>query len=87
MAKWMVAHGARTVVLASRSGSVSEKVQSLIDGVSSSGAQIIVKSCDVADRSCVEQLFTSGLSGLPPVAGLVHCAMVLRVSSVPFFLL
>lgn len=83
MAKWMVNHGARTVVLVSRNGSVTEKVQSLIDSVSASGAQIVVKSCDIVDKESVETLFTSGLSDLPPVAGLVHGAMVLRVSALP----
>ncbi|KAH8671519.1 beta-ketoacyl synthase domain-containing protein [Xylariales sp. PMI_506] len=78
MAKWMVTHGARTVVLVSRSGSVTEKVQNLMDSVSTCGAQIIVKSCDVADRGSVQDLFSQGLADLPPVAGLVHGAMVLR---------
>lgn len=80
MAKWMFTHGASTILLLSRSGSVTGKIQDLIDEASTAGAKIVVRPCDIADRKSVDALLTSGLEGLPPVGGVVHGAMVLRVS-------
>lgn len=81
MARWMVGKGARTLVLVSRSGSASAKVQELIKELSALGANVIVRSCDVANTSSVNHLIEKELDGLPPVKGVVHGAMVLRVSS------
>ncbi|KAE9577643.1 Reducing polyketide synthase PKS2 [Colletotrichum fructicola] len=78
MSRWMVAHGARNLVLLSRSGSATGKVKELIDEAAAEGAHITVRSCNVADRASVEELFNSGLKGLPPVRGVIHGAMVLR---------
>ncbi|KLU82825.1 hypothetical protein MAPG_01893, partial [Magnaporthiopsis poae ATCC 64411] len=78
MAKWMVEKGAGHVVLLSRSGSATGKVKELIDSASIAGANVVVRRCDVANKASVDELFTSGLDGLPPVRGIVHGAMVLR---------
>ncbi|KAK1569964.1 beta-ketoacyl synthase domain-containing protein [Colletotrichum navitas] len=78
MARWMIEHGARNLVLLSRSGSATGKVKVLIDEAAEEGAHVTVRSCNVADKASVEQLFNSGLRGLPPVRGVIHGAMVLR---------
>ncbi|EHK96644.1 putative Phthioceranic/hydroxyphthioceranic acid synthase [Glarea lozoyensis 74030] len=78
MARWMVGKGARTIVLVSRSGSATGKVKELIGDLATSGANIIVKKCDVADREAVENLINNELTGLPPVRGVIHGAMVLN---------
>jgi NADPH:quinone reductase-like Zn-dependent oxidoreductase len=82
MARWMVSRGARHLVLVSRSGSATGKVKELIEEVKEVGAEVIVQSCDVANPADVEELVNFGLEGLPPVRGLIHGAMVLRVSSI-----
>ncbi|KAI1491433.1 hypothetical protein F5X96DRAFT_478283 [Biscogniauxia mediterranea] len=78
MARWMVSRGARYLVLVSRSGSAAGKVKALIDEAAEVGAEIVVRRCDVADPTDVEELINNGLEGLPPVRGLIHGAMVLR---------
>ncbi|TDZ31026.1 Reducing polyketide synthase PKS2 [Colletotrichum spinosum] len=78
MSRWMVAHGARNLVLLSRSGSATGKVKELIDEAAEEGAHITVRPCNVADKASVDQLFNTGLKGLPPVRGVIHGAMVLR---------
>ncbi|KAL8362903.1 hypothetical protein RB601_008930 [Gaeumannomyces tritici] len=78
MAKWMAEKGAGNVVLLSRSGSATGKVKELIDSASVDGANVVVRRCDVADKVSVDELFATGLDGLPPVRGIVHGAMVLR---------
>ncbi|KAJ4293521.1 hypothetical protein N0V90_008804 [Kalmusia sp. IMI 367209] len=78
MAKWMVTKGARNIVLLSRSGALHGKAKDQIDALNASGANIIIRRCDVTDRSDVDALLTSGLVGLPRVRGIIHGAMVLH---------
>jgi NAD(P)-dependent dehydrogenase (short-subunit alcohol dehydrogenase family) len=81
MAKWMSSKGARNIVLVSRSASVNDKVQELMDELAVDGTHISVKACDVSSRGSVEKLVKEDMRGLPPVRGVVHGAMVLRVRS------
>ncbi|KAI0001395.1 ketoacyl-synt-domain-containing protein [Xylariaceae sp. FL0662B] len=78
MARWMVSRGARHLVLVSRSGSATGKVKDLIEEAAEVNAEILVRRCDVASPSDVEELVNHGLEGMPPVRGLIHGAMVLR---------
>lgn len=80
MARWMVGKGARNLVLLSRTGSATGKVKELIDELTQLGANVVVRSCDVVDTSSVENIVTKELVNMPPVRGVVHGAMVLRVS-------
>lgn len=79
MARWMVAKGARNIVLVSRSGSVTGRVKELVDELGAVGANIVVRPCNVVNKVEVEELIASGLEGLPPIRGVVHGTMVLRV--------
>lgn len=79
MARWMVAKGARTIVLVSRSGSVTGHVKELVDEVAAVGANIVVRRCNVVNKAEVDDLIHSGLGDLPPIRGVVHGTMVLRV--------
>jgi NAD(P)-dependent dehydrogenase (short-subunit alcohol dehydrogenase family) len=81
MAKWMVLKGAKNVVLLSRSGTLKGKSKEQIDTLNNSGANVVVRRCDVADRADVEDLISAGLVDMPPVRGIIHGAMVLNVSS------
>ncbi|KAF1850314.1 uncharacterized protein K460DRAFT_372604 [Cucurbitaria berberidis CBS 394.84] len=83
MAKWMVGKGAKNIVLVSRSGAMKGKAQEQIAALNDTGANIVVRRCDVADRSDVDSLISSGLADLPPVRGIIHGAMVLHVSLPP----
>jgi NAD(P)-dependent dehydrogenase (short-subunit alcohol dehydrogenase family) len=85
MAKWMLGKGAKTIVLLSRSGAVKGKAKDQIDELNATGANIVVRRCDVANKAEVEDLVSNGLSDLPPIRGLIHGAMVLHVSS-PIFI-
>ncbi|OQE31225.1 hypothetical protein PENSTE_c001G09701 [Penicillium steckii] len=78
MARWMSSKGARNIVLVSRSASVNDKVQELIDELAADGTHIGVKACDVSSRASVEKLVKEDMKDLPPVRGVVHGAMVLR---------
>jgi hypothetical protein len=80
MARWMVDHGARNLVLVSRTGTVSCKVKTLIDELSDIGVKVNVKGCDVSDSNSVNSLIRNDMAGMPGIKGVVHGAMVLNVS-------
>lgn len=78
MAKYMVEHGARNIVLLSRSGGGKEMVEQLREEIGCSDAKILVKKCDANDETQVRQLVTECGKSLPPICGIIHAAMVLR---------
>ncbi|KAI8939049.1 hypothetical protein NX059_004887 [Plenodomus lindquistii] len=77
IARWLASNGAKHIVLLSRSGVANGKAKIEIDALNQAGTQVVVRRCDVADRSDVDRLVSTGLSGLPPVRGIIHGAMVL----------
>lgn len=79
MTKKMVQRGARNVVLLSRSGKVTEELATLIEQSKADGATVHVKSCDVGDEASVNALVAEIQKDLPPIRGVIHAAMVLRV--------
>lgn len=82
MTRWMVSNGAKNIVLVSRNASASGKVKELMKELrDEAGANILLRRCDVADKSSVDALFRNGMSDLPPVRGIVHGSMVLKVST------
>jgi NAD(P)-dependent dehydrogenase (short-subunit alcohol dehydrogenase family) len=83
MARWMVSKGAKNIVLVSRSGSATGKVRELIEELALSGANIVVRQCDVVNSNSVENLIANELVGMPEIRGVVHGAMVLHVSLLP----
>lgn len=79
--KQMIERGARHVVLLSRSAKVSEEIKKLMDFGEPLGASVHVKSCDAGDETSVKSVLQEIQKTLPPIRGIVHAAMVLRVSS------
>jgi acyl transferase domain-containing protein/NADPH:quinone reductase-like Zn-dependent oxidoreductase len=79
MTRWMASKGARHIVLLSRRGAVVGPVKTLVDDLASAGVSVHVHSCDVAKRGDVDKLLEKSLEGLPPIRGVIHGAMTLRV--------
>lgn len=80
MTRWMVGKGARNIVLLSRTGLVQDQVASLVQEMEQLSANIIVKACDVSSKDSVAEVMGFCTEQLPPVAGVIHAGMVLRVS-------
>jgi NAD(P)-dependent dehydrogenase (short-subunit alcohol dehydrogenase family) len=76
----MVKNGAKNIVLLSRSGVLQGKPKEQTDALNEAGANVVVRRCDVTNRADVKELVSEGLSGMPPVRGIIHGAMVLHVS-------
>ncbi|KAJ8132306.1 hypothetical protein O1611_g1320 [Lasiodiplodia mahajangana] len=77
LCQWMVEHGARYVVLASRSPKVHPE---FIKSMEEVGATIKVLSLDITKRESLYACYEEMSKTLPPVAGVAQGAMVLRDS-------
>jgi nucleoside-diphosphate-sugar epimerase/NAD(P)-dependent dehydrogenase (short-subunit alcohol dehydrogenase family) len=73
--RWMVDHGARNVVLASRNPRVPAGV---IDFMSQKGAALRAMTVDITSREALRAAYAEIKSGMPPVGGVINGAMVLR---------
>ncbi|KAI0102477.1 putative equisetin synthetase [Nemania sp. FL0031] len=77
LCQWMVEHGARYVVLTSRSPKVHPD---FIKSMEESGATIKVLPLDITKRESLRACYEEMSKTLPPVAGVAQGAMVLRDS-------
>ncbi|WP_253195320.1 SDR family NAD(P)-dependent oxidoreductase, partial [Streptomyces sp. MP131-18] len=80
VARWAVANGAERVVLTSRRGLAGAGAAELRDELASSGADVTVAACDVADREALADLIGEVETSGPPVRGVVHAAGVAQFS-------
>ncbi|KAK4450516.1 putative polyketide synthase [Podospora aff. communis PSN243] len=79
MAKYMVDHGARNIVLLSRSGGYGGEMEELLRlEMQCPTARVHFKVCDASDEAQVQQLVSECAKSLPPICGVIHAAMVLR---------
>jgi acyl transferase domain-containing protein/NADPH:quinone reductase-like Zn-dependent oxidoreductase/acyl carrier protein len=69
-------HGARNILLASRSGPAAQGARELCDELVSLGADVRVAACDVADRQQLAQLLKQ-VHAQHPLTAIVHAAGVL----------
>ena len=76
-AQWLVASGARHVVLTSRTGHINDEARAAIGRCENGGAKIVVVISDVSSESEVARTFADIARTMPPLAGVVHAAMVL----------
>ncbi|KAL6903335.1 BcPKS5, polyketide synthase [Trichoderma evansii] len=71
---WMVAHGARNLVLSSRRPKVSQR---FIDSCAAEGATIKVMSIDVTRREALGEALDEIRAELPPIIGVANGAMMI----------
>lgn len=80
-AHWMVTHGAKNLILLSRSAGKSEKTSAFVADLEDIGCRVKAISCDVSDPADLSRaLCICKEEGLPPVKGVVQGAMVLQDS-------
>jgi NAD(P)-dependent dehydrogenase (short-subunit alcohol dehydrogenase family) len=76
LCKWTLAHGARHLIITSRSPNVDPVV---LEDARRVGASVHVLPMDVTDRASIERVVQHARdTPLPPIAGLCQCAMVLQ---------
>lgn len=76
-ARWLVARGARNLVLVSRSGDSPEAASALAE-FTQQGVKVLARACDVADADALAAVLAEIASSLPPLKGVVHAATVIQ---------
>ena len=81
LATWMIDNGAKNVVLLGRSGNSRPEVKKVLDRYKDKeGINLRAVACDVGYREQLEHALGE-IKDLPPVRGVIHGALYLRVSS------
>ena len=80
IAMWMVNHGARNLIFASRSGLARKSARLLVKDLEHKGAKIAVFSCDVSDLHQLDKLLAQSMETMPPIRGVIQAAMVIKNS-------
>ncbi|KAK4465132.1 hypothetical protein QBC42DRAFT_344189 [Cladorrhinum samala] len=79
IAHWMVDHGARNLILLSRSAGDATKTGSFVEELKQLGCRTLAVSCDVANAGdLAKALRRCEDEGLPPVRGVINGAMALH---------
>ncbi|MBW4636528.1 MAG: type I polyketide synthase [Iphinoe sp. HA4291-MV1] len=73
VAKWMVEHGAKHLVLVGRSSPNSAAIETL-KALEEIGTQVVVVQADVSQQEQVSSLLTQIKTSLPPLRGVIHAA-------------
>ena len=80
IAHWMIAHGAKNLVLMSRTAATSKKSAVVVAELRKAQCTVKAVNCDVSNpRELVEALRSCESEGLPPIKGVIQAAMVLQV--------
>ncbi len=77
IAKWLVARGARHLVLLSRSGMTNDETKQAVTVMQSQGVEVLAGAVDVADADQIQSIFQRIRTTMPPLTGIIHGAMVL----------
>ncbi|MBS7791179.1 SDR family NAD(P)-dependent oxidoreductase [Roseococcus sp. SDR] len=77
-ALWLAAQGAGTVVAVSRRGAVEEAMAPRVARARAAGTDLRVEALDITDAAAVAAAFARWRTELGPIAGVIHCAMVLE---------
>jgi NADPH:quinone reductase-like Zn-dependent oxidoreductase len=79
IARWMVARGARHLMLLSRSGASRPTAQALVAELAQQNVQVVTPACDIADLDQLKQVIQEASRTMPPFRGCIQGAMNLRV--------
>jgi acyl carrier protein len=77
IAKWLVGHGARHLVLVSRRGAATNEAKQLIRHLEKAGATVLGLAADVSKEPHGVELLTRVSASMPPLRGIFHAAGVL----------
>ena len=74
-------HGAKSLIILSRSGIKDTDAQGFVDGLKEENIETNVFTCDVTDATRLEEVVHECASSLPPIRGVIQGAMQLRNSA------
>ena len=76
-AEWLVDRGARHLALIGRAGAASPAARDAVEALSRRGVNVRVDALDVSDAVAADRLMAELAQTMPPLAGVMHAAMVL----------
>jgi malonyl CoA-acyl carrier protein transacylase len=76
VAHWLVAQGAKHLILTSRRGA-SEEIQATVNQLEQAGVQVLVIKADVSRPEEVERILETIKNSMPALRGIIHAAGVL----------
>jgi NAD(P)-dependent dehydrogenase (short-subunit alcohol dehydrogenase family) len=81
IARYFISHGARNLLLVSRSAASRSKGSAFVPELAAGGARIVVKDCDIGDAGSLQRVIIDcHRAGMPEIKGVVHGGMMLNVS-------
>ncbi|KAI2478999.1 Polyketide synthase module protein [Pyrenophora tritici-repentis] len=80
LAREFIACGARHIAFVSRSGNAGEKAKATIDDLTALGAVVKAYQADITDEDAFLSTMQQCAADLPPIAGVLQMAMLLRDS-------
>ncbi|CAH0052191.1 unnamed protein product [Clonostachys solani] len=78
IASMMVEMGAKTLIFLSRKGPSNENQKDFLRRLRASGVDARALTCDVGEASHLEAALASIQPGVPPIRGMINCAMQLQ---------
>lgn len=82
VAAWMCRHGARHVILLSRSGPRSDAAKELVASLDKDGVCVYAPECDVSDADAVAAVVAHAEANMPPIRGCIQASMAVEVSGI-----
>jgi NADPH:quinone reductase-like Zn-dependent oxidoreductase/SAM-dependent methyltransferase/acyl carrier protein len=81
VARWLVEHGAKHLMLVSRSGPQTDAAREFAAEMEQHGVETRIRQCDVGDFAQLQAVFSEINDQMPELAGVFHLAMVLDDSA------
>ncbi len=76
--RWMVQRGARHLVVSGRSRQLRAEAQAVMSELIAQGVRIAVMPADITQVADVQRVVDTIAEEMPPLKGVIHCAMVLE---------
>ncbi|KIM94092.1 hypothetical protein OIDMADRAFT_207730 [Oidiodendron maius Zn] len=77
---WMANHGAKNIIVISRSAGSMDKAASYIAEIENIGCKVKVVGCDISDDVQLTNVLNACGQEMPPIRGVIQAAMVLKDS-------
>ncbi|KAI2464634.1 putative polyketide synthase [Annulohypoxylon bovei var. microspora] len=76
ISRWLVTHGARHLILLSRSGPRTAGAQQLLSELGEKGVRVETPLCDISDRRALNSTLARCAETMPPIRGCIQSSMV-----------